>query len=196
MIQRGRIWPLCLPPVQIHAEQINAWMLHLYQRRGISNTANSPWAAPRAHSPECNGQKQAKNATPTWDRHPGSVGNLWSMGTDWFHQESLYGSGSKRKFLFWVRSWSPSPGQKRCLAVATRQQRQHTNHGVPEVFVKGRGWVQGGWRGLQYTLLTSSLCREGRGTHTPHHPHHPSRGPQELPEPAGVWTRGHLSTMN
>lgn len=37
--------------------------------------------------------------------------------------------------------------------------------GVPEVCVKGRGWVQEAWRGLQHSLA-SSLCREGRGTCT------------------------------
>lgn len=40
-----------------------------------------------------------ENAKPTWARSPGSVGNLRSMCVHWFHQESLYGSGSKRNFL-------------------------------------------------------------------------------------------------
>lgn len=88
-----------------------------------------------------------KNATPTWARSPGSVGNLRSMGIDWFHQESLYGSGSKRNFfmlptVLGVRSCYSPPGQQGCLAVAARQQRWA--HMGCQRFYKGQ---KGGWGG-------------------------------------------------
>lgn len=115
-----------------------------------------------------------KNATPTWARSPGSVGNLRSMGIDWFHQESLYGSGSKRNFfmlptVLGVRSCYSPPGQQGCLAVAARQQRWA--HVGCQRFYKGQkgGWGREGWGGMEsvalhshseYSSVCSSFCLE------------------------------------
>lgn len=147
-------------------------MLHLHQRHGNPNTANSLWAVPRVQSPvwdhthqKCNTHLSQKpwvcrklEVNGHWWISPGKPAWIWKQEEFFYAAHSAGGE----KLL-------PPPGQQGCLAVAARQQRWA--HVECQRFYKRQkgGWRREGWGGMEtvalhshseYSSVCSSFCLE------------------------------------